>query len=80
MFQGEPALEHKHPAAVSGGGEPNGGLPGCNMPIDARKIRVDPKSGAQRRLPTRVEDALEVRQEGVAVDVGPLLGRLGLVP
>ena len=46
MFQGErAALEHKHPAAVSGGGEPNGGLPGCNMPIDARKVRVDPKSG-----------------------------------
>ena len=79
MFQGGRALEHKHSAAVFGGGEANGGLPECNRPLDERKIRGDPKSSAQRPLLTRVEDALEVRQERVDVDVGQLLRRVGLI-
>jgi hypothetical protein len=48
------------------------------MPLDARKLRGDPKCRAQLPLLTRVEDGLEVRQERVDVDVGQLLRRVGL--
>ena len=60
-------MEHKHYAAVSDGGQENRGWPECNMPLDAHKIRGDPKSRAQRPQLTRVEYALEVRQECVDV-------------
>ncbi len=49
------------------------------MPLDARKIRGDPKSRAQRPLLTCVLDALEVRQERVDSDASQFLRRVGRV-
>lgn len=51
----------------------------CNTPLDARKIRGDPKSRTQRPQLTRIEDALEVRQERANIDAGQFLRRVGLV-
>jgi len=49
------------------------------MPANARKIRINPEFSPQRPLLTRVEEALEVRQERIDVDVRQFLRRLGLV-